>query len=86
VINKENINQFTEIVDHLILTSENDPRLAETVRWIDLQSQKNGISFYEMAYIIADKQLIKKRAQQWLMSRRDESKNNNNNNNNTSNF
>ena len=73
-------------MDGLILTSENDTKLAETIRWIDLQSQKNGISFYEMVYIIVDKQLIKKRTQQWLMSRRDESKNNNNNNNNTFNF
>ena len=84
MINKENITQFTEAVDGLILTSENDTKLAETIRWIDLQSQKNGISFYEMAYIIVDKQLIKRRAQQWLMSKRDES--NNNNNNNTFNF
>jgi hypothetical protein len=67
-------------VDGLILTSENDTKLAETIRWIDLQSQKNGISFYEMAYIIADKQLIKKRAQQWLMSKRDQNKNKNSNN------
>ncbi len=86
MINKENITRFTEVVDGLILTSENDTKLAETIRWIDLQSQKNGISFYEMAYIIVDKQLIKKRAQQWLMSKRDEIKNNNSNNNNTFNF
>ena len=86
MINKENITRFTEVVDGLILTSENDTKLAETIRSIDLQSQKNGISFYEMAYIIVDKQLIKKRAQQWLMSKRDEIKNNNSNNNNTFNF
>jgi hypothetical protein len=78
MINKENITQFTEVVDSLILTSENDTKLTETIRWIDRQSQKNGISFYEMAYIIVDKQLIKKKAQQWLMSRRDEGKNSNN--------
>jgi hypothetical protein len=80
VINREITDRFTEVVDDLIVTSENDTKLAESIRWIDLQSQKNGISFYEMAYIIADKQLIKKRAQQWLKSKRDESKNNHNNN------
>ena len=50
----------------LILTSRNDAKLAESIKWIDLQSQKNGTSFYDMVYIIADKQLTKKRAQQWL--------------------
>jgi hypothetical protein len=66
VINKENTNQFTQLVENLILTSENNLKLAETIRWIDQQSRKNVISFYEMAYIIVDKQLIKKRAQQWF--------------------
>jgi hypothetical protein len=31
-----------------------------------MQSQKKGISFYEMVYTITDKQLTKKRAQQFL--------------------
>jgi hypothetical protein len=65
-------NQFIRVIDDLILTSENDTRLAESIRWIDLQSQKNGISFYEMIYTITDKQLTKKRAQQWLISKRDQ--------------
>jgi hypothetical protein len=46
--------------------SENDAKFAEIIKWVDVQSQKNGMSFYEMVYIITDKQLIKKRAQQWL--------------------
>jgi predicted ATP-grasp superfamily ATP-dependent carboligase len=75
VINKDITNQFTEVVDDLILASENDTKLAESIRWIDLQSQKNGISFYEMVYIVADKQLTKKRAQQWLMNKRDQNSN-----------
>jgi hypothetical protein len=77
VINKENTNQFTQLVENLILTSENNLKLAETIRWIDQQSRKNVISFYEMAYVIVDKQLIKKRAQQWSMSKREECRNNN---------
>jgi hypothetical protein len=57
---------FTRVIDDLILNSRNDTKLAETIRWIDMQSQKNGISFYEMAFIITDKQMTKKRAQEWL--------------------
>jgi len=72
VIKKDIPNQFIRVIDDLILTSENDTRLAESIRWIDLQSQKNGISFYEMIYTITDKQLTKKRAQQWLISKRDQ--------------
>ena len=34
-----------------------------------MQSQKNGISFYEMAFIITDKQITKKRAQKWLKTK-----------------
>ena len=51
---------FTRVIDDLILNSRNDTKLAETIRWIDMQSQKNGISFYEMVYIITDKQMTKK--------------------------
>ena len=69
MVKKDIPNQFIRVIDDLILTSENDTRLAESIRWIDLQSQKNGISFYEMIYTITDKQLTKKRAQQWLISK-----------------
>jgi hypothetical protein len=60
---------FTRVIDDLILNSRNDTKLAESIRWIDMQSQKNGISFYEMAFIITDKQMTKKRAQEWLKTK-----------------
>lgn len=59
-------DQFTRIVDDLILASENDTGFKEVIQWVDMQSQKKGISFYEMVYTITDKQLTKKRAQQFL--------------------
>ena len=46
--NKDITNKFIEVVDDLILTSGNNAKLAESIKWIDLQSQKNGTSFYEM--------------------------------------
>ncbi len=73
MINKKIPNLFTRVVDDSILQSRNDTKLAESIRWIDLQSQKNMVSFYEMAYIIADKHLVKKRAQQWVMCRENQS-------------
>jgi hypothetical protein len=71
VVNRNISSHFTGIIDDLILTSDNDTKLAETIRWIDMQSKKKEISFYDMIYIIADKQLTKKRAQQWLMSKKE---------------
>jgi hypothetical protein len=62
---------FTKAVDDLILGSKNDTKLAQSIRWIDTQSQKKGVSFYEMAYVIASKQINKKRAQEWLNNKRD---------------
>jgi hypothetical protein len=59
-------DQFTRIVDDLILASKNNIGFKEVIQWVDMQSQKKGISFYEMVYTITDKQLTKKRAQQFL--------------------
>jgi hypothetical protein len=52
-------NQFTGLVDDLILTTGNDAKFAEIIKWVDVQSQKNATSFYEMVYIITDKELRK---------------------------
>jgi hypothetical protein len=72
-MNKKNIPKpFLKIVDDLILKSVNDTKLAESIRWIDLQSRKNMVSFYEMAYILTDKQLTKKSAQQWVKCKEDQ--------------
>ena len=72
-MNKKDIPKpFLKIVDDLILKSGNDTKLAESIRWIDLQSRKNMVSFYEMAYILTDKMLTKKRAQQWVMCKEDQ--------------
>ncbi|MGH9982365.1 MAG: hypothetical protein ACRD8W_00225 [Nitrososphaeraceae archaeon] len=66
MFDKHITNQFTRIVDDLVLASENDEEFTEVIKWVDTQSQKNGISFYEMVYNITDKQLTKKRAQHFL--------------------
>lgn len=66
MFDKHITNQFTRIVDDLVLASENDEGFTEVIKWVDTQSQKNGISFYEMVYNITDKLLTKKRAQHFL--------------------
>ena len=64
---------FLKIVDDLILKSGNDTKLTESLQLIDFQSRKNQVNFYEMAYILTDRQLAKKKAQQWVVCREDRS-------------
>jgi hypothetical protein len=59
-------DQFMGIIDDLVVMSENDAELAEGLRWIDSQSQKNGVTFYEMALIILRKHMAERRAREWL--------------------
>ncbi|MDQ3838015.1 MAG: hypothetical protein M3297_01970 [Thermoproteota archaeon] len=61
---------FIKAVDNIILDSKNDKKLAQSIRWIDMQSRENGVSFYEMAYIIASREINKKRAKEWLKNKR----------------
>jgi len=61
--------QFVGIIDDLVVMSESDGELADGLRWIDAQSRKNGISFYEMAMIILRKHLAERRAKDWMKSK-----------------
>lgn len=62
-------DQFMEMLDDLIVMSEKDSELAEGLKWIDLQSQKNGLTFYEMAMIILRRHMVERRAKEWLRGR-----------------
>ncbi|MDQ4050708.1 MAG: hypothetical protein M3115_07120 [Thermoproteota archaeon] len=64
---KDNVDdQFMEMIDDLVVMSEGDSELAEGLKWIDFQSQKNGLTFYEMAMIILRKHMVERRAKDWL--------------------
>jgi hypothetical protein len=62
-------DQFVEMIDDLVVMSERDSELAEGLKWIDLQSQRNGLTFYEMAMIILRKHMVERRAKDWLMDK-----------------
>lgn len=62
-------DQFIGIIDDLVMMSENDRELAEGLRWIDAQSQKNGVTFYEMALVILRKHMAERKAKEWLNSK-----------------
>ena len=62
-------DQFMEMIDDLVVMSEKDSELAEGLKWIDVQSQRNGLTFYEMAKIILRKHMVERRAKEWLKDR-----------------
>ncbi|MDQ3872188.1 MAG: hypothetical protein M3258_01075 [Thermoproteota archaeon] len=65
--NKDSIDeQFMEMIDDLVVMSEKDSELAEGLRWIDVQSQRNGLTFYEMAMMILRKHMAERRAREWM--------------------
>ncbi|MEO9321261.1 MAG: hypothetical protein ABI361_11355 [Nitrososphaera sp.] len=61
--------QFMSIIDDLVVMSENDTELADGLRWIDTQSQKNGLTFYEMALIVLRKHMAERKAKEWLQGK-----------------
>jgi len=60
---------FTRMVDELVDFSENDPELADGIRWLDGQAQKKGITFYDMVFEVLYKHDINSKAQHWLNNR-----------------
>ena len=69
MIGQEVDEQFRDIIDDLVVMSESDSELADGLRWIDSQSQKNGMTFYEMALIILRKHIAERKAKEWLQSK-----------------
>ncbi|HEY7735047.1 MAG TPA: hypothetical protein VIB07_09670 [Nitrososphaera sp.] len=62
-------DQFMGIIDDLVVMSEHDSELAEGLRWIDSQSRKQGVTFYEMAMIILRKHMAERKAKEWLSNK-----------------
>ena len=62
-------DQFMSIIDDLVVMAESDSELAEGLKWIDAQSRKNGVTFYEMAMMILRKHMAERRAKEWLKNK-----------------
>lgn len=62
-------DQFIELIDNLVFMAKNDSDLAEGLRWIDAQSQKNNVSFYEMAMVVLRKHMAERKAKEWMNKR-----------------
>ncbi|HVX02738.1 MAG TPA: hypothetical protein VHA09_06255 [Nitrososphaera sp.] len=60
---------FVRVVDDLIVSAEGDPELADGLKWIDMQSRKNGVTFYEMALLVLKKHMAERKAKEWMRAR-----------------
>ena len=58
MVHHYNDNNFKKIIDEYILSSTDDQSLLSALRNIDLQSRKFGISFYQMIFMLIQKDLI----------------------------
>ena len=58
--------EFIKMVDELVNLAENDEELFAGIKWIDNESKKLGISFYEMFFIVLQRHLADEKAKEWL--------------------
>ena len=53
-----NVNKFKKIIDELILSSSDNESIKYILRNIDFEAFKLGISFYQMIFILIQKDAI----------------------------
>jgi len=63
-------DKFMEMVDELVRLADGDEELFEGIKWIDNESKKLGISFYEMFFIILQRHLADEKAKEWFNERK----------------
>lgn len=61
--------EFMRMVDELVNLAENDEELFAGIKWIDNESKKLDISFYDMFFIVLQRHLADEKAKEWLSER-----------------
>ena len=54
------------MVDKIVEYSEDDPELADGIKWLDEQAQKKDISFYDMVFEVLYRHDMNVKAKDWL--------------------
>ena len=62
--------EFIKLVDDIVCTADNDPKLKNCLKWMDDMARERGMSFYEVALAVLEKHLADKRAKEWMGRRR----------------
>jgi len=60
---------FSKMVDEIVNLSEQDPELADGIKWLDEQAQKKGITFYDMVADVLYNYQTTQNTKQWLNNR-----------------
>ena len=70
MLNSYDDHRFQQIIDQFILSSKNDKQVLNNLRNIDYEATKLGISFYEMMFILIQKDVFennrRQRKKKWL--------------------
>lgn len=61
--------EFMKMVDELVGLAETDEELCVGIKWIDNESKKLEISFYDMFLIVIQRHLADEKAKEWLKER-----------------
>lgn len=65
----ESNTRFSKMVDELVQFSKYDPQLEDSIKWLDLQAQKKGVSFYDMVFDVLYRHDVNSKASDWLNTR-----------------
>ncbi len=65
-------DKFMEMVDELVRLADGDDELFQGIKWIDNESKKLGISFYDMFFIILQRHLADEKAKEWFSEKKKE--------------
>lgn len=60
---------FMDNIDALIESSGDNPELVEGFKWLDMESRKRGITFYQMTYLTLARHEVSEHVKKWLSSR-----------------
>jgi len=60
---------FNSMVDELVEFAEYDQELFDGIQWIDMESRKRGITFYEMVFLILHNYDVDMKAKEWMDGR-----------------
>jgi hypothetical protein len=57
---------FNSMIDELVIFSQHDQELADSIMWLDEQARKYNVSFYDKCYEVLEKHDIRNEAKRWL--------------------
>ena len=69
VFTGSNDDVFVKAIDELVLSSPNDSKLKNAIKYIEKESQLRGQTLYQMIYDLMQKDIIEERARQWINKR-----------------